>query len=80
MEQIEQIIVKINSIIIKKIYNNIIEIFKINYYNDLLTMDSQGITDSQFDYMCSLNYYNDNRAVYNSSMYLNDPNFNDGDW
>jgi len=53
----------------------IISNLKKNYYEDLLTMDSQGMTDSDFHYIS-----NNRNYCSLSHIILNNSNFNDNDW
>jgi len=63
--------------IIKK---NIIKKFKNNYYEDLETIDINGITDSYFEYILNNNFINNKNNIIINNCNLTNSYFNDNDW
>jgi len=60
------------------LFKNVIYNLKKNYYEDLLTMDRFGITDSDMEYFQNEANKRAEELTYNKIIM--DNNYNDGDW
>ena len=60
------------------LFKNVIYDLKKNYYEDLLTMDRFGITDSDMEYFQMESNRRAEELTYNKIIM--DNNYNDGDW
>lgn len=71
---------KLQQIICYNLKKNIIDNLINNYYEDLETMDDNGITDSYFEYIINYDLKNNRNNIIINNCNLTNSYFNDNDW